>query len=105
DLVMLVVGPAAEPTDGAATAIDEQTVRNALRRTRWPSLAGVIGGGVAVVASAGPPPGLQPSLETLATALRGHEETCHIGVSRAARATMLHRAFTEAQIAHRLGPS
>lgn len=105
ELVMLVVGPVAEPTDGAAPAIGEQTVRNALRSARWPSLAGVIGGRVAVVASAAPPTGFKPSLEAFATALRAHEQSYHVGVSRPARATMLHRAFTEAQTAHRLGPS
>jgi purine catabolism regulator len=102
---MLVVGPVAESADGAAPGIDEQAVRNALRLARWPSLVGVIGGRVAVVASSAPPTGLRPSLEAFATALREHEQSCHVGVSRPARATMLHRAFTEAQTAHRLGPS
>ena len=105
DLVMLVVGPIGNADDGATPGIDEQTVRDALRSARWPSLAGVIGGRVAVVASAGPPLGLRPSLEAFAAALATHDPSYHVGVSRPARATMLHRAFPEAQTAHRLGPT
>jgi purine catabolism regulator len=105
DLVMLVVGPVAQIADGTTSGVDEPTVRDALRSARWPSLAGVIGGRVAVVASAGPPLGLAASLEAFAHALGTHDPSYHVGVSRPARATMLHRAFTEAQTAHRLGPT
>lgn len=105
DLIMLVIGTTAR-TAGVATAeVDEQAVRDALRTVRWPSLVGTLGDGVAVVCSAAPPLGVPESLTMLASALGGEHSPHQIGVSRQARATMLHRAFTEAQTAYRLGPS
>lgn len=105
DLVMLVVGRDAGTASGGTPEVDEQVVRDALRTARWPSLVGRLGDAVAVVCSAAPPLGVPESLKVLASALGGDDSPHQIGVSRQARATMLRRAFTEAQTAYRLGPS
>lgn len=105
DLVMLVIGTVARRAVAGTADVDEQVVRDALRTARWPSLVGKLGDGVAVVCSAAPPLGVAESLKGLASALGGDDGPHQIGVSRQARATMLHRAFTEAQTAYRLGPS
>jgi purine catabolism regulator len=105
DLVMLVVGTMAGAASADTPEVDEQVVRDALRTARWPSLVGKLGDGVAVVCSAAPPLGVPESLKLLHAALGGDGSSHEIGVSRQARATMLHRAFTEAQTAYRLGPS
>jgi purine catabolism regulator len=102
---MLVVGTIAGTASGDTPEVDEQVVRDALRTARWPSLVGKLGDRVAVVCSAAPPLGVPESLKVLHSALGGDDSPHQIGVSRQARATMLHRAFTEAQTAYRLGPS
>lgn len=105
ELVTLVVGRASGTTDNGTPEIQEQWVRDALRVAQWPSLVGTLAGVVAVVASSAPPRGLEESLRTLAERLGNGQYHYHVGVSRPARASMLRRAFAEAQTAHRLGPS
>jgi purine catabolism regulator len=105
ELVMLVVGPAIATEEEVRGNGAEQTVREALRGVKWPSLVGVAGGRVAVVASADSPRRLEQSLEALVASLSGERPAYHVGVSRRVRASMLHRAFSEAQTAQQLGPT
>ncbi len=104
-LVTIILGRPYHATERGASEIGEQDVRDALRHASWPGLVGTLAGRIAVVASAAPPDALDASLAALRARLATDQIDLHIGVSRPTTASMLQRAFTEAQTAHRLGPT
>jgi purine catabolism regulator len=104
-LITLVVGRAHDVPENGTPALDEQDVRDALRDARWSGLVGTLGGRIAVVVSSAPPRAIEASLAAFSDRLSLAHSDHHIGVSRPARASALRRAFTEAEAAHRLGPS
>jgi purine catabolism regulator len=107
ELVAIVITEAEEvgeqrPDD--STQALAQRVREAFRQTLWPSVVGSMSGQILSVASATPKGGIRSNL----TALIGRLSDgipCRLGVSRPARASLLRRAYAEAQTAHELGPA
>jgi PucR family transcriptional regulator, purine catabolism regulatory protein len=108
DLAMLIIGSGEE--SGAALEGDELAgvvaeTRSALQAGRWAGVVGVLGGSVAVVATAEPPDGLHEAAGALARALPPREGGhLQIGVSRPCHAARLPQAYAEASAAQRLGP-
>ncbi|MBS1884579.1 MAG: PucR family transcriptional regulator ligand-binding domain-containing protein [Actinobacteria bacterium] len=110
DLVMVVAGPAEEGADGEATVSTEVTdrqvaaLRGALRKLKWPSLVGAIGG-VPAAALTAPAEGEESRFEELAARLEGGAlDGAHLGVSRKYRPSQLPQALPEAEAAYLLGP-
>jgi PucR family transcriptional regulator, purine catabolism regulatory protein len=103
-LVSLVVGPAPNASDDSHVA-DQQEVRDALRRVRWPGLVGTIGTQVMVVASWPSEKAGEALLAELIGALHEEHPGWHVGLSRPAQASTLRRALPEAEAAHRSGPT
>jgi purine catabolism regulator len=82
-----------------------QRVREAFRQTPWPSVVGSMSGQILSVASATPKGGMKSKLTALIGRLNDDGIPCRLGVSRPARASLLRRAYAEAQTAHELGPA
>jgi purine catabolism regulator len=107
DLTMLVVGvgDAKGVLDGEQIARVVSETRKALQASRWPGVVGVLGGNVAVVATADPADGLDAAATSVATAISDRlGDHIKIGVSRPCRAALLPQAHIEAGAAYRLGP-
>jgi PucR family transcriptional regulator, purine catabolism regulatory protein len=107
DLVMIIVSEARATNEvqEAARQAAEQWMRDWFRRVKWPSVVGVLAGQIVVVGASKPRGGLKARLAQLAEDLRTAGFAHRIGVSRPARASVLRRAYTEAQTAHDLGPA
>jgi purine catabolism regulator len=107
DLVMIIVSEARATNEvqEAARQAAEQWMRDWFRRVKWPSVVGVLAGQIVAVGASSPRGGLKARLAQLAEDLRTAGFACRIGVSRPARASVLRRAYTEAQTAHDLGPA
>jgi purine catabolism regulator len=108
ELLMLVVAPSEQDEGNGrdpTTADDAQRLRDALRDARWPSLVTYLSGEVVAVAAADPRRDIAPLLEDLLGDLSDGRGGYHAGVSRPARASLLQRAYAEAQTAHQLGPT
>ena len=108
DFVMIVISDAPGPegderTGPAAIQAGEQHSRDWLRQAKWPSVVGVLSEQIVVVASAPPAGGLRPRVAELSKWLAATGFDYRVGVSRPARASMLRRAYTEAETAHDLG--
>lgn len=108
DLVMVVAGlGGGEDADPPSTEIANRQVaalRTALRKLRWTSLVGLLGGVPAAALTA--PEGEDNSrFEELAARLEGGPlDGCHLGVSRKYRPSQLPQALPEAEAAYLLGP-
>jgi purine catabolism regulator len=107
DLVMIIVSEArgTDEVQEAARQAAEQWMRDWFRRVKWPSVVGVLTGQIVAVGASNPRGGLKPRLAQLAEDLRAAGFAFRVGVSRPARASVLRRAYTEAQTAHDLGPA
>jgi purine catabolism regulator len=109
DFVMIVISAAPSPegvheeTEEAAVQEGEQQARDWFRQAKWPSVIGVLSGQIVVVASATPASGLRPRLAELSERLASASFAYRVGVSRPAGASMLRRAYAEAETAHDLG--
>jgi PucR family transcriptional regulator, purine catabolism regulatory protein len=107
ELLMIVMAPPLSDltsrADGASTD-DAQRIRETLRDARWPSLVGYVSNQIVAVVSADPKRDIAPLLEDLLGEL-GAGTNYQAGVSRPARASLLQRAYAEAQTAHQLGPA
>jgi PucR family transcriptional regulator, purine catabolism regulatory protein len=108
ELVAIVISEAEEDgergPDGSAQAL-AQRVREAFRQTLWPSVVGSMSGQILSVASATPKGGMRTKLTELTGRLGDDGIPYRLGVSRPAPASLLRRAYAEAQTAHELGPA
>jgi purine catabolism regulator len=109
DLVTMMVSTdhlASDAHDAVPLNAGVLEVRSALREGRWPAVVGALPGGVAIVATADPPKGLERATADLAVALApwAPDAALQIGVSRRCRAAQLPQAQAEARAAKRLGP-
>jgi PucR family transcriptional regulator, purine catabolism regulatory protein len=107
ELAMLIIGSddSAETLDGDQLTRVVADTRKALQASRWPGVVGVLGGYVAVVATADPPRGLEEAAVALASAVSVRPlDHVQIGVSRPCLAARLPQAHVEASAAQRLGP-
>ena len=108
DLVMIVASRTDAATDGGeATAQEagEQRLRDWFRQSGWPSVVGMLSGQIVAVAASSPRGGMRPRLAELAGGLDDGAFVYRVGISRPARASVLRRAYAEAQIAYDLGPA
>jgi purine catabolism regulator len=107
DLVMIVAADAKSraETDRETQMAGEQWMREWFRQAKWPSVVGVLSEQIVAVASATPGGGLRARLDQLAEAVAATSFAYRVAVSRPARASVLRRAYTEAQIAYDLGPA
>jgi purine catabolism regulator len=107
DLVMIIVSESrlAEGGSEDARLPGEQWMRDWFRQAQWESVVGVLAERVVAVASATPRGGLASNLEALAEDLLKTGSQFTVGVSRPAQASVLRRAYSEAQTAHDLGPA
>jgi purine catabolism regulator len=108
DLVMVVAGLGGDADgDPPSTEIADRQVaalRAALRKLRWPSLVGLLGG-VPAAALTAPEGDDKSRFEELAARLDGGPlGGCHLGVSRKYRPSQLPQALPEAEAAYLLGP-
>jgi PucR family transcriptional regulator, purine catabolism regulatory protein len=103
-VVISVALDAAEQNGDRSQAL-AQRVRDAFRQTQWPSVVGSMSGQILSVASATPKGGIRTKLAELAGRLGDDGVAYRLGVSRPARASLLRRAYAEAQAAHELGPA
>jgi purine catabolism regulator len=107
DLVMIIVS-AVKRGDGAEDAApqtSEQGLRDWFRQAEWPSVVGLLSDQVVAVASATPRGGLRTRLRELSEGIDDGAVSYRVGVSRPARASLLRRAYAEAQTASDLGPA
>src|SRR5205807_9265260 len=108
ELVAIVITEAGEVgehgPDGSTQAL-AQRVREAFRQTLWPSVIGSMSGQILSVASATPKGGMRTKVTALIGRLSDDGVPCRLGVSRPTRASLLRRAYAEAQTAHELGPA
>ena len=108
ELVAIVITEAEEVgeqgADGSTQAL-AQRVREAFRHALWPSVVGSMSGQILAVASATPKGGMRTKLTALISRLGDDGIPCRLGVSRPTRASLLRRAYAEAQTAHELGPA
>jgi PucR family transcriptional regulator, purine catabolism regulatory protein len=106
-LVMMIVSESrfAESGSEDARLPGEQWMRDWFRQAQWESVVGVLADRVVAVASATPRGGLASNLEALAEDLLKTGSQFSVGVSRPAQASVLRRAYSEAQTAHDLGPT
>lgn len=107
DLMMIVVGP---PGNGDRSALDLEQgageLRGALREAHWPSVVGFVEGNLTAVLAAADPADLPSRLESvLANLDEGSFAGSHMGVSRPSGVSQLPQAQSEANAAHRLGPT
>jgi PucR family transcriptional regulator, purine catabolism regulatory protein len=107
DLVMIMLS-----SEAPSTALDEellkgfeQTIRDRFRQFKWPSVVGRLSGEVVAVASAAPTGGLRGRLELMSADLQTGGFSHRVGVSRPTKASLLRRAYAEAQTAYDLGPA
>ena len=107
DLVTIIVSEAvgADELEEAARQAAEQWMRDWFRQAKWPSVVGALSGQIVAVASSNPRGGLRSRLAQLAEDLSSAGYAYRVGVSRPTRASVLRRAYTEAQTAHDLGPA
>jgi purine catabolism regulator len=107
DLVMVVAGlGGGEDSDPPSTEIANRQVaalRTALRKLRWTSLVGLLGG-VPAAALTAPEGDDNSRFEELAARLQGGPlDGCHLGISRKYRPSQLPQALPEAEAAYLLG--
>jgi purine catabolism regulator len=107
DLVTIIVSEAvgADELEEAARQAAEQWMRDWFRQAKWPSVVGALSGQIVAVASSNPRGGLRSRLAQLTEDLSSAGYAYRVGVSRPTRASVLRRAYTEAQTAHDLGPA
>ncbi len=108
DLVMVTFSqltPDARSDNEDALKALEQSVREQFRLLKWPSVVGRLSGQVVAVATAEPPGGLRTQISVMSANLSEQGLRHRLGISRAAKASQLRRAYTEAQTAFDLGPA
>jgi purine catabolism regulator len=107
DLVMMILSEArgSDDADEASLKAREQSVRERFRQAKWPSVVGLLSDQIVAVAAADPNGGLRKRLAELSAELNEDGLDPRIGVSRPARASLLRRAYAEAQTAYDLGPA
>jgi PucR family transcriptional regulator, purine catabolism regulatory protein len=110
ELMMIVVGPSSgENGEGGGDRNVEQgsaELRRALRDARWPSVVGFVEGNLTAILAAGDEGDIESRLEKVLKELDGGPFAgSHLGISRKCSVSQLPRAQSEANAAHRLGPS
>jgi purine catabolism regulator len=104
DLVMIVASRVGNSGE-VAQEDGEQRLRDWFRHSGWPSVVGTLSDQIVAVASASPRGGMRSRVAELAGGLDDGAFVYRVGISRPARASVLRRAYAEAQVAYDLGPA